>query len=84
MSEGGFNESSAKRTKYLQKKKSDRDLLYRLGNIPPVETDKLASPEYMPKKLPVSKSVGIFPTSEDKYTHYTIDGFPRRNFKRFY
>ena len=68
----------------FRKIQSDRDLLYRLGNIPPVETNKLASPEYMPRQLPVSKSVGIFPSSEDKYTHYTIDGFPRRNFKEFY
>lgn len=68
----------------FRKIQSDRDLLNRLGNIPPVESDKIASPEYMPRKIPVSHSASSIPFYENKYTHYTLDGFPRKNFKEFY
>lgn len=68
----------------FRKIQSDRDLLNRLGNIPPVESDKISSPEYMPRQIPVSHSASTIPLYENKYTHYTLDGFPRKNFKEFY
>jgi hypothetical protein len=61
---------------------SERDLLSR--QTPQVT--KLASPEYMPRHIPTSHSSSNFtyPILGNKYDIYTLDGYPRRNFRGLY
>ena len=46
----------------------------------------MASPEYMPQHIPTSHSSSncTYPILGNKYAIYTLDGYPRRNFRGLY
>ncbi|MCQ2818524.1 MAG: hypothetical protein MJ252_14745 [archaeon] len=78
--------------KIVDKINYDRDLLHRLGNMPDARTPIPSKfMEYMPssKDIPKSttnRSFSAFPSNSNGNSHdlYTLDGYPRGNYKKFY